>query len=128
MRACLSEVVDFLTSWHVKAKAEHPDIINDHTLYRTVCGILAFVPEEIVSRREFLQHVYNETIEEYAALLPALVASKYAEDMRKQYSLFSVLTGRADGESGSSGGGVVNNQMLVSYYQMESSNNVVGKK
>ena len=117
MRECMEEVVVFLINWHQKMKATHPTIIADHTLYRVVCGILAFVPEDIVSKKEFLQHVFNETLEEYTALLNAASSSKYAEDM-KRYPLFKPLVG-PEAQGGA---------MLVSYYSMASDGgSVVGK-
>lgn len=69
VRSCWADLHGCLTQWHVHIRSKHP-FISDHTLFRTLSGLMFYMPEELESTEDFQQFVASEMLQEYSAFLP----------------------------------------------------------
>ena len=51
-------------------KRQHPGLVTDHALFRSLNGIIAGAPEDLESTEELFRFVYAELLQEYSAFLP----------------------------------------------------------
>ena len=70
VRSCWADLHGCLTQWHVHIRSKSP-FISDHTLFRTLSGLMFYMPdEELESTEDFQQFVASEMLQEYSAFLP----------------------------------------------------------
>jgi hypothetical protein len=84
------EIVDVFCRWHKTMRDTYN--VSDHTLFRTFTGILAYVPEDIEHRHEFLQYVYSEMIEEYSVVVPMDENAAACNDLRLLPPFADIIT------------------------------------
>ena len=69
VRPVWTDIHQWLTQWHLRIRQQMPSI-SDHTLFRTMAGIMFYLPEDLESQEDFQQFVASELVQEYSAFLP----------------------------------------------------------
>ena len=64
----MDDLHETLRRWHVHIRSQNA-FISDHTLFRTLSGIMFYMPEEL-ENEDFQQFVASEMLAEYSAFLP----------------------------------------------------------
>ena len=63
VRSCWADLHGCLTQWHVHIRSKSP-FISDHTLFRTLSGLMFYMPdEELESTEDFQQFVASEMLQ-----------------------------------------------------------------